>query len=91
MATNDKWSVAIILAMILITSFLLVCELPLFALKFKQWSFKGNEVKYFFMGLTVIILAGSVLTEGAIGFLQAWWIIILAYVILSVILYLKKK
>lgn len=89
--TNDKWSVAIILAMILITSFLLVCELPLFALKFKQWSFKGNEVKYFFIGLTVIILAGSVFTEGAIGFLQAWWIIILAYVILSVILYLKKK
>ena len=89
--TNNNWSVFIILAMILVTSFLLVCELPLFALKFKQWSFKGNEVKYCFAGLTVIILAASVFAEGVIGFLQGWWIVILIHVILSVKLPLKKK
>ena len=89
--TNHSWSVFIILAMILVTSFLLVCELPLFALKFKQWSFKDNEVKYCFAGLTVIILAASVCAEGAIGFLQGWWIVILIYVILSWILSLRKK
>ena len=41
-----SWSVFIILALILITSYLLVCEMPLFALKFKQWGFKGNP-RYF--------------------------------------------
>jgi len=88
---GNSWSVFVVLAMILITSYLLVCEMPLFALKFKQWSFKGNEVKYCFAGLTVIILAASVFAEGVIGFLQGWWIVILIYVILSVTLHLKKK
>ncbi len=36
------WSVFMILALILITSYLLVCEMPLFALKFKQWAFQGQ-------------------------------------------------
>ena len=79
------------LAPILITSYLLVCEMPLFALKFKQWSFKGNEVKYGFSGFAVAILALSVADEGARGFLQGWWIIILMYVLLSAILFMRKK
>lgn len=86
-----SWSVFLVLGLIFITSFLLVCELPLFALKFKKWCYKGNEVKYCFAGLTVIILAASVFAEGAIGFLQGWWIVIFIYVILSWILYLRKK
>ena len=89
--TNLSWSVYLVLALILITSYLLVCELPLFALKFKQWSFKGNEVKYGFAGFAVAILALSVADEGARGFLQGWWIIILMYVLLSAILFMRKK
>lgn len=89
--TNLNWSVYLVLALILITSYLLVCELPLFALKFKQWSFKGNEVKYGFAGFAVAILALSVADEGARGFLQGWWIIILMYVLLSAILFMRKK
>lgn len=89
--TNNNWSVFIILAMILVTSFLLVCELPLFALKFKQWSFKGNEIKYCFAILTLIILVVSVIVDGAKGFLEGWWLVILTYVIISAILFLKKK
>lgn len=89
--TVHSWSVFIILALILITSYLLVCELPLFALKFKQWSFKGNEVKYVFIAFTVFVLALAIVSEGAIGFLQAWWLIILVYVLTSLFLFLKKK
>lgn len=89
--TCYKWSLFIMLALILITSLMLVAELPLFALKFKQWSFKGNEIKYGFIILTACILVSSVIANGAIGFLQAWWIIILLYVLISVALHLKNK
>lgn len=65
--TNQSWSIYLVLALIFITSFLLVCELPLFALKFKQWSFKGNEVKYCFVGFAIAVLAVSVAAEGARG------------------------
>lgn len=88
---NYNWSVFVVLAMVLVTSYLLVCELPLFALKFKQWSFKGNEIKYIFAILTLVILAGSVICEGARGFLEGWWIVIMLYVIISFFKYLKEK
>ena len=81
--TSNSWSVFIVLGLIIATSYLLVCELPLFALKFKQWSFKGNEIKYCFAALTVVILAISVITEGARGFLEGWWLVILVYVAIS--------
>lgn len=61
-----------------------------FALKFKQWGFKGNEVKYGFAALTLIILATSVALDGLTGFLTGWWLVIVAYVIISAIIYLKK-
>ena len=43
------WALYFILAGVLISSWLLVSEIPMFALKFKHWSFKGNEVKYLFL------------------------------------------
>lgn len=86
-----SWAVFLILAMVLLTSYLLVCELPLFALKFKQWTYKGNEIKYWFAGITAAILIGSVAVDGGRGFLEGWWLVILIYVIISAILYLKKK
>ena len=38
-----------------ISSYLLISEIPMFALKFKTWGWKGNEVKYIFL-LTCIPL-----------------------------------
>lgn len=89
--TNQSWSVFIILALIFITSYLLICELPLFALKFKQWSLKGNEIKYGFAGITLLILVISVIAEGPHGFLEGWWLIMLIYVLLSTLLYINGK
>ena len=49
------YAVWIILAMVLFCSYLLVSEVPMFALKFKTWGWQGNEIKYVFL-LTCIPL-----------------------------------
>ena len=60
-----------------ISCYLLIAEIPMFALKFKHWGWKGNEIKYIFL-LTCIPL---LLFLGISGFaaIIAW------YVVLSVI------
>ncbi|RAU82065.1 CDP-alcohol phosphatidyltransferase family protein [Pontibacter arcticus] len=57
-------------------SFLLVAELPLFALKFKSLTWKDNSLRFIFLGLSVILLA--LLNFAAIP------LIILLYILLSV-------
>lgn len=80
-----NWSIFIMFALILLTSYLLVCEMPLFALKFKKWSYKGNEIKYRFATYTVGILAASIIEDGFHGFLISWWMIITLYVLMSIL------
>jgi len=67
----------VILVLIPISCYLLVSEIPMFALKFKTWGWKGNEVKYIFL-LTCIPLLLLLDTLG-IAAIIAW------YVVLSVI------
>ena len=67
----------VILAGVFISSYLLVAEIPMFALKFKHWGWKGNEIKYIFILSCVPIL----LILGIIGLA----VIIAWYVILSVL------
>ena len=72
-----------IIAGLLISSFLLVCELPMFALKFKTWGWKGNEIKYIFLLTCIPMLFFGIFGLAAI---IAW------YVILSVVnTYLLKN
>lgn len=47
-----------LLVLTLILSYLLVAEIPLFALKFKSFSWKGNEIRYVFLGLSLGLLIG---------------------------------
>ena len=71
-----------VIAMIFISSYLLVAELPLFALKFKNWGWKGNEVKYIFvLTSALMIIAPVAMGMGVIGIAAtiAW------YVLLSVV------
>ncbi len=72
-----------LLAGIVLSSWLMVSEIPMFALKFKHWGWKGNEVKYIFL-LTCIPL---LLLFGILGLalITAW------YVILSVGLMFSSK
>ena len=75
-ALPDFWFY-VVLALIPISSWLLVSEIPMFALKFKTWGFKGNEIKYIFL-LTCIPLLLFLGVSGLAAII-AW------YVVLSVI------
>jgi len=69
----------VILAYVAIFSYLMICELPMFSLKFKHLHWKGNEPKFILLGTSVVLLA--VLQLAAIP------AIILLFIIMSVILY----
>ena len=60
---------------IFISSYLLISEIPMFALKFKTWGWKGNEIKYIFL-LTCI----PMLFMGSFGLaaIIAWYVILSA-------------
>ena len=66
-----------LIAYTLIMSYLLISEIPLFALKFKSFSWVSNQIKYIFLILSVILLV-------ALQFV-AIPLIIFLYIILSVI------
>jgi CDP-diacylglycerol--serine O-phosphatidyltransferase len=72
----DFW-MYVVLALIPVSCYLLVSEIPMFALKFKTWGWKGNEVKYIFL-LTCIPLL-LLLQVSGIAVIIAW------YVVLSVV------
>lgn len=74
---------AVLSSFIVLMSILMVTELHLFALKFKHFKFKGNEIRYIFLTISIILLATL--------FVWALPIIILLYLILSVINNLTKK
>lgn len=58
-------------------SILLICELPLFSLKFKTWGFKGNQIRYIFLAICVLLIA--TMQFGAIP------AIVIVYVLMSII------
>ncbi|MEM6892333.1 MAG: CDP-alcohol phosphatidyltransferase family protein [Bacteroidota bacterium] len=45
-----------LIAVTLLSTFLLNARIRLFALKFKHWGFKGNEIRYLFLILCVVLL-----------------------------------
>ncbi|MEG2071446.1 MAG: CDP-alcohol phosphatidyltransferase family protein, partial [Bacteroidales bacterium] len=77
---NNFW---IVLGLTIIFSLLLISELPMFSLKFKHFKFKGNEVRYIFLLLSLILLI--------IFRLGAFPIIVLTYILISVTIYAIKK
>jgi CDP-diacylglycerol--serine O-phosphatidyltransferase len=58
----------------LISCYLLIAEIPMFALKFKHWGWKGNEIKYIFL-LTCIPLLAFLGISGLAAII-AWYIIL---------------
>ena len=78
MIESTKWMLPVMLVLVLLTSWLLVAEIPMFALKFKQWGWKGNEVKYSFIIFSAVVL-------GMLG-ITGFAVVIACYVALSVIL-----
>jgi CDP-diacylglycerol--serine O-phosphatidyltransferase len=75
--TAPAYFAPILLLMMLCSCWILVAELPLFALKFKHWGWKGNEWRWSFIG-------GSALLIGALG-LPGIAATIVWYVVLNLI------
>lgn len=75
---SSPWMVALVLVLVLATSVLLVSELPMFALKFKQWGWRGNELRYSFLLLSVVVLA-------LFGVFGGLWIVIALYLLTSIV------
>ena len=73
----------VILAGVFISCWLLVAEIPMFALKFKTWGWKGNEIKYVFLitSIPLLILLGI----SGLAVIIAW------YVVLSVLNNSQRK
>lgn len=73
----------VVLAYVAIFSWLMICELPMFSLKFKHLHWKGNEPKFILIGSAIVLLA--------IFHLAAIPAIILLFIAMSVIIYLTNK
>ena len=63
---------------IFISSWLMVSEIPMFALKFKEWGWKKNQIKYIFLLSCIPLIAIFGITGFAI--IVAWYVII-SYII----------
>ena len=70
-------SIPVLFVAIFLFSYLLVAELPLLALKFKTWSWKGNEFRFSLLFISLLLIVTFLFA--AIPF------ILLLYVILSII------
>ena len=65
-----------VIILVLVFSYLLISEIPMFALKFKTWGWKGNEVKYIFL-LTCIPLL-MILGVSGLAAIIAWYVLLSA-------------
>ena len=73
----------LILAGVFVSCWLLVAEVPMFALKFKTWGWKGNEIKYVFLITCVPLLI--LLGISGLAVIIAW------YVVLSIVNNSQRK
>jgi len=64
----------IILLGTFISCYLLIAEIPMFALKFKHWGWKGNEIKYIFILSCIPLLL--LLGVSGIAIIIAWYILL---------------
>ena len=72
----ETWGVWVILLLIGVSCWLMVADMPMFALKFKQWGWKGNEIRYSFIAIAIVTLA-------LFGLLSGWWLVVAWYVVVS--------
>ena len=81
-ADTRDWHPAIILALIVLFSYLMVSNLPMFSLKASNLSWSNNKLRY----ILVIASLGLVIWLGLTGLAGA----IIAYILLSLIAWIRK-
>ena len=67
-----------VIALMFVCCYLLISEVPMFALKFKHWGWKDNEVKYIFVISCVPLLIIFGISSFAI--IIAWYVLLSVYV-----------
>lgn len=71
----------VLVAYAFVISFLLIAEIPLFALKFKNFTWQDNRIKYIFLVLSLVLLV--------LFMIPAIPLIIILYFLLSLLIHLK--
>lgn len=80
---DNSWFVP---ALSLILSYLLVCEIPMFSFKFKNFSVKDNAVRFAFVGLSAVIA----IVSAVFGFNWSVWVLatFVVYILMNLVLVL---
>lgn len=81
---NNAGALVYILVLLLLSCYLLVSEIPMFALKFKNFKWKGNAIRHSFIIFTAVILV-------TFGVLKGWWIVIASYFLISLGLFVTGR
>ncbi len=67
------YTIYILVCLLAVSCYLLVSEIPMFALKFKTWGWKGNEVKYIFVASCLPLLFLGVF---GLSVIIAWYVLL---------------
>lgn len=65
--TSPRFNSLFLLAFVVMFSWLLVCEIPMFALKFTNMSWKSNKIKFVFIAICLLVLLLSFVYGASIG------------------------
>lgn len=74
---SSPYMVFAVLALVVASSIIMVSEVPMFALKFKHWGWKGNELKYIFIITCIPLLLIFRISAPAV--IVAWYVILSIY------------
>ena len=72
--SSSPLTVAAVVVMVFVCSWLLVAEIPMFALKFKTWGWRGNGLKYVFIATSAVLLA--VFRLSGFAAVVAWYVLL---------------
>ncbi len=75
-------NVNILLLLIFLSCWILIAEVPMFALKFKDFSFANNKIRYIFIFTAILVIALFLIIGNSIAGI---WISIIWYIILSLL------
>lgn len=75
--SGEPWLVAVMIVGVILSCWLMVAEVPMFALKFKHYGIRGNEVRYSFLVCAIVLLGLFQMT--------AFPIVIILYVLTSLL------
>lgn len=74
---SSPWMSVAVVVMVFVSSWLLVSEIPMFALKFKHWGWAENKLKYIFIITSALLLV--IFRIPGIALVIAWYVLLSAF------------